>query len=158
MKITRALFVASVFLIACDEKKAPPKPVLQQEGAAPTPAPGGTTPTPAGNTPPAAGATPPAAAATPEAAGREIFNTRCSTCHGASGKGDGIAGAALNPKPRDWTDKVWQKATTDDQIKKVIVEGGQSIGKSPLMVANPDLKDKPEVVTELVKIVRSFGK
>ena len=25
------------------------------------------------------------------------------TCHGASGKGDGVAAAALNPKPADWT-------------------------------------------------------
>src|SRR6478735_6518537 len=45
---------------------------------------------------------------------------------------------------------------TDEHIKKTIVEGGASVGKSPAMAANPDLADKPDVVTELVKIVRAF--
>jgi mono/diheme cytochrome c family protein len=36
-------------------------------------------------------------------AGRKSAQTNCVTCHGASGKGDGVAAAALNPKPADWT-------------------------------------------------------
>ena len=96
---------------------------------------------------------PAAVAASPE----EIFKTRCVTCHGESGKGDGPASASLNPKPRDYTDAEWQKTVTDEQIKKAIVEGGAAIGKSPLMVANPDLANSPEVVAGLVKIIRGFG-
>ena len=41
----------------------------------------------------------------PEAAMTEakaIFAIRCVACHGAAGKGDGAAAAALNPKPRDF--------------------------------------------------------
>jgi len=34
--------------------------------------------------------------------GKQLFQTTCSTCHGAEGKGDGVAGAALNPKPRNF--------------------------------------------------------
>jgi cytochrome c oxidase cbb3-type subunit 3 len=87
---------------------------------------------------------------------REVFDTRCSVCHGSSGKGDGPGAINIVPKPRNYTDKTWQASVTDDQLKKAIAEGGQAVGKSNLMPANPDLK--PEVVDELVKIVRSFGK
>lgn len=103
---------------------------------------------------------PPAATntvATPMTA-EQIFATRCSTCHGTDGKGDGPASAALNPKPRDYTNEEWQKSVTDEHIKKTIVEGGASVGKSPLMVPNPDLKDQTAVLDGLVHIVRGFGK
>lgn len=33
--------------------------------------------------------------------GAEIFGTHCATCHGPQGHGDGPAGQALDPKPRD---------------------------------------------------------
>ncbi|GIW43635.1 MAG: hypothetical protein KatS3mg077_0917 [Candidatus Binatia bacterium] len=87
---------------------------------------------------------------------KEIWQTRCATCHGAGGKGDGPAGVALNPKPRDLTSEEWQKSVTDDYIEKVIVGGGQAVGKSPLMAANPDLAGKPEVVRGLTKLVRDL--
>ncbi len=87
---------------------------------------------------------------------RDIFSQRCSACHGTEGKGNGAAAAALTPKPRDYTDVSWQKATTDDQLRKVIVGGGASVGKSPLMPPNPDLESKPLVVDGLVAIIRSF--
>jgi cytochrome c551/c552 len=87
----------------------------------------------------------------------EIFKTRCVTCHGESGKGDGPASVALNPKPRNYTDKEWQKSVTDEQIKKTITGGGASVGKSPIMPPQPDLAAKPEALDGLVKIIRSFG-
>jgi mono/diheme cytochrome c family protein len=88
---------------------------------------------------------------------QDIFKNRCTMCHGASGKGDGPAGVALNPKPRNWTDAAWQKDTPDEAIEKAILGGGQSVGKSVLMPANPDLANKPEVVKALRQIVRSFA-
>lgn len=78
-------------------------------------------------------------------------------CHGQSGKGDGPGAAALNPKPRDYTNAEWQKTVTDDEIAKIIVQGGAAVGKSPNMPANPDLASKPQVVQGLVKVVRSFA-
>lgn len=90
-------------------------------------------------------------------AAREVFNARCSACHGTSGHGDGPGAAALNPKPRNYTDKSWQASVTDEQIKKTILYGGAAVGKSPIMPASPDLDAKPEVVDGLVKIVRGFG-
>ena len=86
-----------------------------------------------------------------------IFTTRCAACHGAEGHGDGLAAQALVPKPRDYGDKAWQASVTDEHIAKVIVEGGPSVGKSPLMTPNADLKDKPEVVKALVARIRLIG-
>lgn len=99
----------------------------------------------------------PTAAADPKAEAAQIFKTRCVVCHGESGKGDGATAATLNPKPRDYTDAEWQKSVTDDQLAKVIVEGGAAVGKSPLMPPNPDLAGKPEVTKELVALIRAFG-
>jgi len=98
------------------------------------------------------------AAAPPSPESTKIFNERCSLCHGARGLGDGPAAAALNPKPRNYTDKAWQAAVTDDQLRKTIGYGGAAVGKSPSMPSSPDLDAKPEVVDGLLQIVRSFGK
>ncbi len=97
-----------------------------------------------------------ASAAIPQES-RDVFTQRCATCHGMDGRGAGPAAAALNPKPRNYTDKAWQGAVTDEQLKSAIVGGGPSVGKSALMPPNPDLAGKPEVVAGLVSIVRSFG-
>lgn len=86
-----------------------------------------------------------------------IFNERCAACHGTEGKGNGPASAALNPRPPNYTDKAWQAAVTDEQLRKTIVMGGAAVGKSPIMPASPDLDEKPEVVEGLVKMVRKFG-
>ena len=88
---------------------------------------------------------------------KTIFKTRCAACHGPSGEGNGPAAAALNPKPRNYTDPQWQQSVTDAMIEQVIVEGGPALGKSPLMTPNPDLADKRDVVKGLRRIVRGFG-
>ena len=96
------------------------------------------------------------AAASDEA--KTTFKTICATCHGESGLGNGPASAALTPKPRNYTDKTWQASVTDEQIKQTILMGGAAIGKSPAMPAQPQLKEKPEVVAAMVQIIRGFGK
>jgi mono/diheme cytochrome c family protein len=95
------------------------------------------------------------AAATQEA--DTVWQQRCSTCHGPGGKGDGAAAAALNPKPRDFTLAAWQASVTDEHIEKIIAEGGQGVGLSILMPANPDLVSKPDVIKALRAHVRSLG-
>jgi mono/diheme cytochrome c family protein len=86
-----------------------------------------------------------------------VWQQRCTTCHGATGKGDGAAAAALNPKPRDFSLATWQASVTDEHIEKTILEGGQAVGLSMLMVANPDLASKPDVIKALRAHVRSLG-
>jgi uncharacterized membrane protein/cytochrome c551/c552 len=89
---------------------------------------------------------------------KAIFAERCAPCHGPEGRGDGPSSSALTPKPRNYHDMNWQQSTNDALIGKAILEGGPAVGKSSIMPSNPDLSAKPEVVGELVKIVRDFGK
>lgn len=89
---------------------------------------------------------------------RAMFDNLCAACHGHDGKGDGPAAASLNPKPRNYTDAAWQASVTDEQIKNTILLGGAGVGKSPMMPAQPQLKNQPQVLDELVKIIRGFGK
>ena len=89
--------------------------------------------------------------------GKASFDQLCATCHGASGKGDGPAAAALSPKPRDLTDTKYVSGLKDDYIKKLVKEGGQAVGKSPLMPAmGGALKD--DDIENVVVYVRSLGK
>lgn len=69
------------------------------------------------------------------AKGAEAYKTYCATCHGDTGKGDGIAAAALEPKPRDLSNAEYVSGLTDEHIKKVITGGGASVGMSAAMPA-----------------------
>ena len=95
------------------------------------------------------------AAATAEA--DTVWQSRCSTCHGLSGKGDGAAAVALTPKPRDFSSATWQASVTDAHVEKIIAEGGQAVGLSMLMPANPDLAPKADVIKALRAHVRSLA-
>lgn len=100
----------------------------------------------------------PAAPPDPRREAKNTFESKCAACHGSSGHGDGPGAQALDPKPRDFSDPAWQGATTDEQIEKIIREGGPAVGKSAGMPGNPDLAGKAEVLAELVKLVRDLGK
>ena len=93
----------------------------------------------------------------PVAAAKDIYVNRCTVCHGATGKGDGDGSAALDPKPRDFTLAEWQSSVTDEHLQKIVVYGGIAVGKAATMPANPDLDAKPEVVAELVKLIRGLA-
>ncbi len=94
-------------------------------------------------------------AATEEAV--SIFGSRCATCHGAQGAGDGAASASLNPRPANFQEAAWQQSVTDEHIDRIIVQGGAAVGKSAAMPGNPDLQNKPEVVTALRQHIRSLA-
>ncbi len=138
--LTCATMLAVALTAGCSNEKS--------EAPAPSPSPTESQPTQTGDESPQA--------AVEEA--HTMFKTVCATCHGQDGRGDGPAAASLNPKPRNYTDKVWQASVTDDQIKNTILMGGAAVGKSPAMPAQPQLREKPLVVDELVRIVREFGK
>jgi len=52
-------------------------------------------------------------------AGKSLFNTNCAMCHGNTGRGDGPAGAALNPKPENLVGKEVQRQTDGDLFWKI---------------------------------------
>lgn len=88
---------------------------------------------------------------------QELWQTRCATCHGLAGRGDGPTGRGLDPRPRDFRDGVWQAQVDDGRLRRVIVEGGGALGLSAEMAANVDLAQRPMLVGALVEIVRGFA-
>ena len=98
-----------------------------------------------------------ALAAGDAAKGRATFQKFCSGCHGDAGKGDGAMGAALNPKPKDFSDKAYNGSLKNDYLVKIIKGGGQAVGKSPMMPnVGSTLKDTE--VADVVAYIRSLAK
>ncbi|MCP5069958.1 MAG: cytochrome c [bacterium] len=65
--------------------------------------------------------------------GATAYALYCSSCHGATGQGDGPVGAALQPPPTNHTDGGYMNPLGNDHLFKVVSEGGQAVGKSPMM-------------------------
>lgn len=63
-------------------------------------------------------------------AGKKVYDAKCTLCHGAAGKGDGPAGASLNPKATNFTDKEKMKKSDDEFFKSISdgVKGTSMIG------------------------------
>jgi mono/diheme cytochrome c family protein len=81
--------------------------------------------------------------------GKKLAETNCFACHGASGKGDGPAAAALNPKPADWTSPKVQSEPEGSLFWKI------SNGRGPM----PPWKHLPDKDRwDLVAYVKSLGK
>lgn len=69
-------------------------------------------------------------------AGKQVFTDNCVTCHGNEAKGDGPAGASLNPKPANL--QLTVKETDAAYMHWVVSEGG---GVAGLNSAMPSFKD-----------------
>lgn len=87
----------------------------------------------------------------------------CASCHGPTGKGDGVAAAALDPKPRAFSEGVFKfdtdkdgKMGTEQDLLNVITNGAAAYGGSPLMVARPDIPEADRKA--LIKYVLSLHK
>lgn len=73
------------------------------------------------------------------AQGKSIYNKTCFACHGTTGKGDGMAAAALNPKPADFTDPEHSSYYSDRGRLYVIKNG---IKDSPMVGWGSSLSEK----------------
>jgi cytochrome c oxidase cbb3-type subunit 2/cytochrome c oxidase cbb3-type subunit I/II len=51
------------------------------------------------------------------ALGKKTYQTYCISCHGEKGAGDGAAAAALNPRPKDFTRRVFEKSYFVETMK-----------------------------------------
>jgi mono/diheme cytochrome c family protein len=55
--------------------------------------------------------------------GAKIYALNCVSCHGETGAGDGVAGAALNPKPRDLIEGKWRKGGQSHELYATLLNG-----------------------------------
>ncbi len=90
-------------------------------------------------------------------AGREIYEKKCSQCHGEDGDGNGVAAPFFKPAPRDFTTAAFKIRTTesgelptDDDLKKIVREGMPYTGMPPW----PDLSE--EEVANIVYYMKTF--
>jgi mono/diheme cytochrome c family protein len=90
-------------------------------------------------------------------AGMEMHKKQCLRCHGEQGKGDGPGSAVLKTKPADWTDAARMSGVSEDEMVRVIKEGGAAAGKSKLMPAfGAKLKDQE--ISDVITFIRSLQK
>lgn len=89
-------------------------------------------------------------------AGKAKYEANCVGCHGATGKGDGSAAAALNPKPQDHTDGKAMNTLTDKYLFDIIKGGGKAVQKAPIMpAANKKLTDQD--IWDMIAYIRSLA-
>jgi mono/diheme cytochrome c family protein len=88
--------------------------------------------------------------------GKAKYEANCVGCHGATGKGDGPAAAALNPKPQDHTDGKVMNSLTDKYLFDIIKNGGASVKKSPIMPASSKKLNDQEI-SDVVAYIRSIA-
>lgn len=83
------------------------------------------------------------------ALGGKLYAANCLMCHGASGRGDGPGGAALEKKPADLGARIRSTGESDGELFWKISEG-----KSP-MVSWKSLSETQR--WELVNYIRTFA-
>jgi mono/diheme cytochrome c family protein len=82
----------------------------------------------------------------------QTYQAQCATCHGKTGKGDGPAGAALNPPARNFHAKEgeWVNGTSPFAIFKTLANGIEGAA----MAAYPDID--PDVRWALAHYIRQW--
>lgn len=63
--------------------------------------------------------------------GRVLYLTRCVSCHGERGRGDGpLSKTMIGPKPRDFVDDPWKYGTRPEQVLAVVADGAKGTSMS----------------------------
>ena len=83
------------------------------------------------------------------------YKTYCTQCHGVQGNGKGINIRDMSVQPRDHTDAKAMSARSDQDLAKVIKEGGVAINKSVLMPPWGDVFSDEEI-NDLVQYLRKL--
>ena len=68
--------------------------------------------------------------------GRKLFTQYCIVCHGKMGKGDGVGGKTLNPKPANLTSDAVQKQVDGEIFWKISNGRNAMIKWGPIISEN----------------------
>jgi len=82
---------------------------------------------------------------------KEIFEKRCTLCHGADGRSQTRKGRQY--KAPDFTSAKWQNSTTDEEIADAITNGVPKTKMAPFRE-----KLSQEQIRALIPYLRAFGK
>ncbi|NOY51036.1 MAG: cytochrome c [Chlorobi bacterium] len=82
--------------------------------------------------------------------GETLFTQLCLVCHGKKGKGDGIGGMSLNPRPSNFTKSAVQDQSDGALYWKI------TTGRPPMAAYETVLNDKQR--WSLVNYIRKFKK
>lgn len=88
--------------------------------------------------------------------GQALFAMNCASCHGAEGRGDGVAGAGLNPKPRNLVTGPWKKGGGYLGHFDVMTNGIP--GTSMMAYGHLSLNDRWALVQFVESITQAKGK
>ena len=89
------------------------------------------------------------------AQGKQLYEMYCTQCHGINGDGQGVNAAAMNVQPRSHIETEEMSQRSDEELYKVIEQGGASINKSVLMPAWKDNMN-PDQINALVAYLREL--
>lgn len=81
---------------------------------------------------------------------KKLFTNMCLICHGAKGKGDGVASVGLNPKPSNFSSDNVQKQSDGTLFWKM------TEGRTPMASYKEILTEKQR--WQLVNYIRTFNK
>ena len=83
-------------------------------------------------------------------AGKTLYSAYCAPCHGNTGKGDGAAAVALNPKPANHTSDIIQAEPDGSLFYKI------SEGRTPMPQYKASLTEAQRWA--LVSYIKTLGK
>lgn len=83
-------------------------------------------------------------------AGKKLYTSYCAVCHGDTGKGDGVAAVALNPKPAKFASESVQSQSDGTLFWKM------TEGRAPMASYKDVLKEEQR--WQLVNYIRELGK
>ena len=69
-----------------------------------------------------------------------VYRSQCKVCHGESGKGDGVAAVAYNPKPASFADAAFATSRTLDQVVAAIRDGKDAMPPFADMIPPEDIE------------------
>lgn len=89
--------------------------------------------------------------------GAPLFVKRCKLCHGPEGRGDGTMSDKLDPRPADLTDPEVMSRWSDEELYRIVRDGGPAAGLSPRMIGWGKIASDQEI-RDMAAFVRTLAR